>query len=306
MTFSMVCPKCGSKSFNISRDRRAYSQSDPASDLVFACRCGKQLFGKQVDDEYERQKNAFESTALSRAAEDAEREARLREQRDQAEALRKAMEYRAQYIQDKRRQQEHEEAARREAEDKRWRERVAEVWGPGRMPPALSQPLRPAPVSGALAPLPSRTSETMVMERMAPAPAAPSGLTRAPSKGASPSSAPSGASHAGALQVARTAPGGRNGTVVPVSLQEAGAPLAHRAEARHAPVLKPAPVVIDEADEEEDEEGVTNEAGEGTCDWPGCGKARRKNSKYCSRTCSNKNARARHKHRKHTDRGAPA
>ena len=34
------------------------------------------------------------------------------------------------------------------------------------------------------------------------------------------------------------------------------------------------------------------------CIWPPCEKPRRKKSKYCSRECSNKNARWRHKQRK--------
>lgn len=34
------------------------------------------------------------------------------------------------------------------------------------------------------------------------------------------------------------------------------------------------------------------------CQWAGCGKAARPRSKYCSRNCSNKNARARHAARK--------
>jgi hypothetical protein len=36
------------------------------------------------------------------------------------------------------------------------------------------------------------------------------------------------------------------------------------------------------------------------CAWAGCDNARRNNSKYCSRACSNKNARHRHKARKRT------
>ena len=40
------------------------------------------------------------------------------------------------------------------------------------------------------------------------------------------------------------------------------------------------------------------------CAWKDCGNAARPNSKYCSRNCSNKNARYRHRMRKHED-GAP-
>jgi hypothetical protein len=41
-----------------------------------------------------------------------------------------------------------------------------------------------------------------------------------------------------------------------------------------------------------------------TCEWPGCTNARAPNSKYCSRACSNKNARSRHAQRKKTEEAA--
>jgi hypothetical protein len=59
---------------------------------------------------------------------------------------------------------------------------------------------------------------------------------------------------------------------------------------------------IDQLEEGQQTEPVFfNAAGEQMCAWPGCGKIARPNSKYCSRNCSNKNARARHSKRKDKD-----
>lgn len=51
---------------------------------------------------------------------------------------------------------------------------------------------------------------------------------------------------------------------------------------------------------DEDEGGSDQPLPEGTemCSWDGCGKPARPRSKYCSRNCSNKNARSRHAKRK--------
>jgi len=54
----------------------------------------------------------------------------------------------------------------------------------------------------------------------------------------------------------------------------------------------------DDSEEEEEEDEDDEDNGDSTiCAWPGCTNPRRPNSKYCSRACSNKNARSRHKGR---------
>ena len=74
------------------------------------------------------------------------------------------------------------------------------------------------------------------------------------------------------------------------------------------PELPELPELEEEEEEDDDAEGDEGSAGddesadeEGAdptiCAWPGCKKPRRPNSKYCSRACSNKNARSRHKQR---------
>ena len=48
MAFRMVCPKCGTPNYSIERERSTYSRAEPVASLVFACTCGKRLYGKQV------------------------------------------------------------------------------------------------------------------------------------------------------------------------------------------------------------------------------------------------------------------
>ena len=66
MAFRFRCPKCNSTSFNIERDSRSYAPRGQAHELIFACRCGKQLFGEQIEKEYLRQKTAWEADASQR------------------------------------------------------------------------------------------------------------------------------------------------------------------------------------------------------------------------------------------------
>lgn len=68
MDFRLLCPKCGTTDYAIERDRRIRTLSDPAAGLIFSCRCGKQLFGAQVEEEYKRQYKAWESEQSTRRA----------------------------------------------------------------------------------------------------------------------------------------------------------------------------------------------------------------------------------------------
>lgn len=67
MAFKMTCPKCGTYDYSVERDVRAGFHNDDTFALVFACRCGKQLFGQQILDEHERQKAIWEARAAARA-----------------------------------------------------------------------------------------------------------------------------------------------------------------------------------------------------------------------------------------------
>ena len=165
MSFQMRCPKCDGVDFTIHMDRRCAASADKDFALVFSCRCGKQMFGTNVRDEYDRQKRQYE----------ADEGARLEQERVR------------------------EEQARREV------------------------------------------VEAEVAEVSAPAP-----------------------------QV------------------DAGSP--EPVEVVEAPVVAEPEAAAPDADDEDSER----------CAWHQCSNMRRANSKYCSRSCSNKNARARHKKRKRT------
>ena len=175
MAFKMHCPKCEGFDYSIERDNRTFGAVAQAFELVYHCRCGKQMFGEQLVKEYERQKKAYEAEAresdaeivavpVGRDAAHDEMEAHI-EQRLAQDSARAT-------------------TARQRDEDRRWRERVQ-----------------------------------------------------------------------GAPQEVAVAP-------------------------------RPAELRMESASDADQQ-----------CAWPGCEKIRRPNSKYCSRACSNKNARARHKSR---------
>ena len=56
MSFRFQCPKCGTSQFSIERDQRSYAPRGQAHEMIFSCRCGKQIFGDAIEKEYDRQK----------------------------------------------------------------------------------------------------------------------------------------------------------------------------------------------------------------------------------------------------------
>lgn len=115
MAFRFRCPKCNSTSFSIERDSRSYAARGQMHEMIFSCRCGKQLYGESIEKEYMRQKSEWETQQAERrrepprrtqADDDAykrEREDRTRRATAEAEA----------------------KQARQKEEDRQWRERVA-------------------------------------------------------------------------------------------------------------------------------------------------------------------------------------
>ena len=53
MEFTFRCPKCRGLDFRIETDQKVFVDNDDMR--VFTCRCGKQLFGKMIDEERARQ-----------------------------------------------------------------------------------------------------------------------------------------------------------------------------------------------------------------------------------------------------------
>lgn len=198
MGFKMVCPKCGSLNYSVERDGRSYIRTGPSSELIFSCRCGKQLFGDQLTEEFERQRAVYEADAEQRVAAEREREQQAEEQRERDERMRQARVFRENYLREQRAALEEEARREKEESDRRWRERVAGTGG---------------------------------------APAEPF----------------------------------EEGASSEVLLDEDGDPLPPGTPPNKAPHM---------------------------CGWGPCPNEARSNSKYCSRACSNKNARWRHKKRK--------
>lgn len=75
MAFKLLCPKCRTADYSIERDRRIRTLADPSAGLIFSCRCGKQMFGASVVEEYERQKKAHEATVVRKVKEPARTDA---------------------------------------------------------------------------------------------------------------------------------------------------------------------------------------------------------------------------------------
>lgn len=61
MEFKMHCPKCLGFDYSIERDNRTFGAVAQAFELIFHCRCGKQMFGEQLLKEYDRQEKEFKS-----------------------------------------------------------------------------------------------------------------------------------------------------------------------------------------------------------------------------------------------------
>ncbi len=184
-SFKMKCPKCESLSYSIERDPRNYAQRGQTAELIFSCRCGKQLFGDQIQAESDRQQALYDAEMATPSQEEIERRQAAKEREERERALREAFEYQSRYLVEKRKADSEAARLREEARLREWKERVA-----------------------------------------------------------------------------------RQGQVPDITLPEPAAP----------------------------KESTPAVAGQG-CEWPGCGNVARAGSKYCSRECSNKNARARHKQR---------
>ena len=84
MSFQMRCPKCEGVDFTIHMDRRCAASADKDFALVFSCRCGKQMFGTNVRDEYDKQKRQYEADEGARQEEERAREAARREADERA------------------------------------------------------------------------------------------------------------------------------------------------------------------------------------------------------------------------------
>lgn len=114
MEFSFTCPKCQGADFSITRDRKTFAPTR-AYELIFSCRCGKQLFGEQIEQEYERQYKVFQ-VAAGRSG-DMVMNPSTHVEQDRREALRRAMLYQRQHREEQRRRNLAEESGRSAGRD---------------------------------------------------------------------------------------------------------------------------------------------------------------------------------------------
>lgn len=301
MSFKMRCPKCSSMSYTIERDTRTYTGAK-SGEMVFSCRCGKQLFGEALDAEHLRQKNIWEADP-ERQREEREREERRREIEQREEQLKKAFEYRKAWVAQKRAEQE---AARQ-----------GQTWTPPATPkPAPAAPARePAPVRAAASkaqPAAESHSGSQPMAGSGRAQAADPGslVASQASERLQPTAQPAGsATAAGDRAVERspasspTVSGTQGDAVVADPGRAPGRKPADRPQDDTRRQADAARATNEAANDESSDEGG-GEAGSEMCLWEGCGNRAAPNSKYCSRACSNKNARHRHAQRKKGEQAA--
>lgn len=242
MAFKMRCPKCFGFDYSVERDNRTFGTVAQTFELVFHCRCGKQLFGEQLLKEYEQQKKDFEAgggieqaddprTPIRRGNDELLRQAELQRRRQNAAGHGSRSDF-----------DDDSESSDEDAFDgnRRWKERMAALTADDGDNDSEDDTPTPAPTQGRK---PRRSARTTPPPSKAPAAAAP----------------PAAAAAATAASI---------------------------------------PPADEEEEEEEEEEDDEDDDGDpNVCAWPGCENPRRPNSKYCSRACSNKNARSRHKTR---------
>jgi hypothetical protein len=60
----MICPKCGSRNFTVSRERAVFGRGK--DELVAACTCGKRLYGTQVEAEHKVQLDVWQKEQHSK------------------------------------------------------------------------------------------------------------------------------------------------------------------------------------------------------------------------------------------------
>jgi len=275
MAFKMHCPKCGGLDFSIERDNRTFGAVAQAYELVFHCRCGKQLFGEVLLKEYEQQKKTWEEreeAGLDTATPDARVqriEDRLRTGKrplpgDDDDAFGRRFASTRRWQDDDADEDLEDDGGARSSAPAGRREKAASARGKARAKDGGKRKPAAAPVAKAKAAA-SRPTKKAALAAKARA-AKPSARGRA--KAVPPSRSP------------------KRDTRRPASIRL-------RAAARTSSRVKPARAA---GGSKAAARGRGHEE-HGICIWPGCGKPTRANSKYCSRACSNKNARSRHKTR---------
>jgi hypothetical protein len=273
MAFKMHCPKCGGLDFSIERDNRTFGAVAQAYELVFHCRCGKQLFGEVLLKEYEAQKKAWEERAESGV--DAQGTPDMRVQRIE-DRLRTGKSFpRA----------SEEGFGRRLSASERWKD-----------PADLDDEDGDEDLDGDGDGAPASV-------RMGKA----AGKAKGAADGGKAKAPPVAKARAGGA-ARKKAAGSKAKAARPAARPKAKATPSrtHKKDTRRPDASRLKAAARTSASRKPARASVRPKGGaargrgheeHGICIWPGCGKPARANSKYCSRACSNKNARSRHKTR---------
>jgi hypothetical protein len=319
-----------------------------AYELVFHCRCGKQLFGEVLLKEYERQKNELEARADGSLDPKATPDVRSTRIEESLASRRSAAgpPGGARFHDD-----DEGSSAKESLADRRWRERLTagldhddasdgddDLATPKRAPSRDRQPsagkgmpaavakapqkppkdaARPAAASGSKSRQAQKTGAGKPPSRSPARPPATRSRAAARTASARPKSGPARSKSASRPTAAR-----KPAAAPPRSRGRSAASAKRAAEAaksrsrRKATASTRSPGRADRSRPAKTATGRQARAeatksrrtatakrkaaapaklGAGVCMWPGCGKPTRANSKYCSRACSNKNARSRHK-----------
>lgn len=303
MVFKLKCPKCGSQACGMERDPRAHGYRGDVADLIFSCRCGKQLFGQAAMVELERQKALYEAWVAEHADEFEAEEAKKREEHDRDEQLKAAMLRHAALQRklgvDRKRTRQQEEAAR-------WRQQVARA-----EPDVAAEEERATAQRAKAAEIERKRVEkerqgAVERERLAQVEREQRERERQAAIEREREAA------AEREKAAARKPAAKAKAADKETAREAARRAAREAEetAARAPKAKkeakkaPEPEVEPEHEAEPDTDSMERPADSNLCTWPGCPNERRPGSMYCSRECSNKNARHRHAKRRKDDEAA--
>jgi len=268
MAFKMHCPKCGGLDFSIERDNRTFGAVAQAYELVFHCRCGKQLFGEVLLKEYEQQKKAWEEREEAGLDGQATPDARVQRIEDRLRSGKKSA------VGD-------DDGFGRRLSSHRWQ--GAGVDDEDEDDQDLGDEDEDASRSEKTAAKVKIKAKDPGRKKLAPVAKAKAGAAR-PKKKAAPAARPKAAKPASRAKLkALPSRPQKKDTRRPSVRLKAAAKTSARVKPGRA---QPKAALRGRAHEEH-----------GICIWPGCGKPTRANSKYCSRACSNKNARSRHKTR---------
>jgi hypothetical protein len=303
MAFKLKCPKCGSQACGIERDPRAHGYRGDVADLIFSCRCGKQLFGQAAMVEFERQKGVYEAWVVDHADELEAEETKKREDRERDEQLKAAMVRHAALQRklgvDRVRTRQQEEMAR-------WRSQVARPEPEVAADHERSNSQRTKAAETERKRVDRERQAALERERIAAEQREQRERDRhaaierereaaAEREKAAKKPAATAKSKAAEREAARLAER---------EAEEKAAKAAKAKKGKKAPEPEPEPVKVEPVKIEEVVPVESGEQDPNLCTWIGCLNPRRPGSLYCSRECSNKNARHRHAQRRKDDEAA--